>query len=109
LSWTITDHWSFRTAVDEVTEILVRHALPAIQPLMEDRGFVRLAGHRWGAFLSEFGSLRYKAILLAEMGPPQEFAIVLERMRKVSRFGVTQAECEQTIQCLRERFPQAFP
>jgi hypothetical protein len=70
---------------------------------------VRLPGNQWGAFLSEFATLRFKAILLAELGPPQELALVVQKMRKVSRFGITQDDSEQTITRLRALFPKMFP
>jgi len=109
LWWSITDHWSFRNAVDEVIDLILKEALPAMKQLMEDRALVRLPGHHWGAFLSEFATLRFKAILLAELGPAQELAVVVSKMNKVSRFGITQADCEQTISRLRRDFPAMFP
>jgi hypothetical protein len=109
LCWSMTDYWTFRTAVDDVTDLIRSEALPAMKTLMEDRALLRLHGHHWGAFLSDFAALRFKAIILAELGPSQELSLVLQRMRKVSRFGITQGECESTIRRLRELFPAMFP
>lgn len=109
LWWSITDHWTFRNAVDDVTDLLQKEAMPAMKQLMNDRALVKLPGNQWGAFLSEFAALRFKAILLAEIGPAQELSVVVQKMHKISRFGITQGDCDLTIDRLRRTYPAMFP